>query len=209
MIYYAGLVPLLFWHHISCTIETWTAALLKKHSHPKLLRSPTAYPSTQIFHCFLSFWMLWFKGCFYHPESTLYHLENRYPADSTSAEMCYIALSVHLFSKTRCYEISFPVTVSNKPLQPQIKTFKIHSLICSRSLNVLQASNMLLQRNSEAFNVWRAAGIHFFSGENSNLQIQAWHCGVSHFLQSCEASRCNNPATCLNEHDCSFYVPQS
>ena len=43
--------------------------------------------------------------------------------------------------------------VSNKLLQPQIKTFKVHSLICSRSLNVFQASNMLLQRNSEAFNV--------------------------------------------------------
>lgn len=152
--------------------------------------------------------MLWFKGCFYHLESTLYHLENRHPADSTSAEMCYIALPVHLCSKTRYHEISFPVTVSNKPLQPQIKTFKVHSLIGSRSLNVFQASNMLLQRNSEAFNVWKAAGIHFFNGENSNLQSQAWHCGVSHFLQSCEASRCNNPATCLNEHGCSFYVPQ-
>lgn len=71
------------------------AALLKKHSHPKLLCSPTAYPSPQIFHCFLSFWVLWFKGCFYHLESMLHHLENRYPADSTSAEMCYIALPRH------------------------------------------------------------------------------------------------------------------
>lgn len=86
--------------------------------------------------------------------------------------------SLHmLFNKTRRYEITFAPTVSNKPLQLQIKTFKVHFLICSSSLNVFQASNMLLQRNSEAFNVWKAAGNHFFNGENSNLQSQAGNMG--------------------------------
>lgn len=61
------------------------------------------------------------QGLFYYLESTLYHLENRYHADSTSAEICCIALTRH-----------FPPTVSNKPLRLQIKTFKVHFLTCKQ-----------------------------------------------------------------------------
>lgn len=74
-----------------------------------------------------------------------------------------------LFNKTRCYEITSALTVSNQPLQLQIKTFKVHFLICSLK--------HVLQRKGGAFNVWKAAGIHVSNGKNSNLPSHAGSVG--------------------------------
>lgn len=69
---------------------------------------------------------------------------------------------------------------------------------------------MLLQRNSEAFNVWKVARIHFFNGTKIQIysfKLTVW--GVTLPTICREACRCNNPATCLNEHNCSSYMLQS